>query len=226
MVVAVALLVLLAWMWRRSPRSTVGSTAVAAPPPPAASSSYSDAQLTAAVDLLLASSQPSVAANQELPQFALEQLAWLFGEMRSGRLRIILLSDLSNTNLTSGDLMASGTVDGIKTVIVARPRFLELLAEGPGPVGPFTEEQRNDFMLGLVHEAVHLRGAPTRSPEAAGHEAAMAEEVRVWREVNQNVVRPLRAAGRPVHRTFTRIDDQFRACGDRIDCRPPSIVTP
>jgi hypothetical protein len=44
--------------------------------------------------------------------------------------------------------------------------------------------------------------------------------------VNINVVRTLRAEGQPIHVTFREVDEAFRACGDRPDCRLAGIFDP
>jgi hypothetical protein len=50
-------------------------------------------------DALLAAVDPSASHNSYFPSFATESLHWLFGEVRSGRLTIVLLERLDNTNL-------------------------------------------------------------------------------------------------------------------------------
>ena len=87
-------------------------------------------------------------------------------------------------------------------------RFLVETAEPP-----FTQQQKNDFALALVHEIVHLRN-PAADPRDT--EARPAEESRVWRDVSLNAVRPLRTLNQPVHRRFLDVDDALRACRDEL----------
>jgi hypothetical protein len=75
-------------------------------------------------------------------------------------------------------------------------------------------------MLGLVHEAVHLRKPALSSPANATAEERLAEELRAWRTVSVNVVRPLRELGEPMNATFIRVDEALLACADRTDCQP------
>lgn len=195
---------------------------VAAPAP----SPDTDVELTGALDRLLVEVAPGAARFASLPLFARETLQWAFGELRSGRLRVVLLDDFANTNLNDIVLMASGLVEGLQSIVVVRPRFIELLAEGGGPRRPFTSEQVNDFALGLIHEAVHLRRRGTQSPDQVSRSEALDEEILTWREVNREVVRPLRAANQPVHAFFIQVDDAFRACGDHPTCRPAVLLAP
>ena len=118
-------------------------------------------------------------------------------------------------------------VEGRRSVVVAKPVFVDLLAESSPPGGVFSEEQRNDFMLALVHESVRLRDAAVAtSPAGVSREVTLGEELRAWREVDLNGVRPMRAAGGPMHSTLLRIDDEFRACGEVLTCRLSSITVP
>jgi hypothetical protein len=199
---------------------------VTAPVVVPAGRNYADADLTAAVDRFLATVAPGADRFQSLSAFAQEKLRWVFGEVRAERLRIVLLGDVANTNLDDHVLMASGVVEGLRSIVVVRPRFIDLLAEGGGPQQPFTVEQVNDFALGLVHEAVHLQRRGVQNPSEVSRSEALDEEVRTWREVSLRVVRPLRAANQPVHPIFAQVDDAFRACGDRPSCRPSALLGP
>lgn len=169
---------------------------------------------------------PDAVRFAALPLFARETLQWAFGELRSGRLRVVLLDDFANTNLNDKVLMASGLVEGLKSIVVVRARFVELLAGGGGPHRPFTDQQMNDFALGLVHEAVHLRRRGVQRPDQVSPSEALEEEIRTWREVNLKVVRPLRAAHQPVHAFFIQVDEAFLACGDSSTCRPAALLAP
>lgn len=106
------------------------------------------------------------------------------------------------------------------TIEIAKPQLVRLLSEGTGTTeGPFTAEQRNDFMLSVVHQALHLRRLADDSLAARLRPQVVDEEERsVWREVTVNIVRPMRLAGAPLHYTYIDVDDAFRRCEDRIDC--------
>jgi hypothetical protein len=172
-----------------------------------------------AADRLLAAVDPAVPDNAWFPAPAREALEWLYGDVRAGRLTIAVLERLDNTNLHGNVLMASGMVEGRRTLLLSEPRLRTFLNDRDGASRPFTRKQRNDFMLGLVHEAVHLRSAQLPSPASSSYEERVAEELRAWRTVSLEVVRPLRGLGEPIDGVFIRLDDALLACGDRPDCQ-------
>jgi hypothetical protein len=172
-----------------------------------------------AADRLLAAVDPAVPDNAWFPAPAREALEWLYAEVRVGRLTIAVLERLDKTNLHGNVLMASGIVENRPTLLIAEPRLRTFLADGDGLSRPFTRKQRNDFMLGLVHEAVHLRKPQLPAPANSSYEERVAEELRAWRTVSVEVVRPLRRIGEPVDSVFIRIDDALLACDDRSDCQ-------
>jgi hypothetical protein len=116
--------------------------------------------------------------------------------------------------------MASGVVDGRTAILIPQRRFADFLTSDTSVSGTFTRRQRNDFMIALVHESVHLRNPHFLSPADVSQEQRLAEELRAWRTVNQRVVRPLRASSEPMHSMFIRVDDALIACGERPDCQP------
>jgi hypothetical protein len=179
---------------------------------------YTDTDLRAAANQLFASVKRSLAEDSYLPEFAREKIAWLITQQRSGALSISLLKNSTGTNLSDEDLMASGQVDGKSLIVIAQPRFSIFLVEGGHLVAPFSRQQVNDFMLGLVHETVHLQHPNRGDPASLGDR--LREEVRAWREVDVNVVRQLRQLNQPMNRRFTEADDALRSCGDREPCRP------
>jgi hypothetical protein len=179
---------------------------------------YADAELSAAVNQLFVSVKRSVAENGDLPAFAREKIAWLIAQQRSGALSITLLRNAAGTNLSDEDLMASGKVEGKSVIVIAQPRFSIFLSEGGQSVAPFSRQQVNDFMLGLVHETVHLQDASPGNPASLADR--LSEEVRAWREVDVNVVRPLRRLNQPMNPRFTAADDALRSCRDQAPCRP------
>jgi hypothetical protein len=179
---------------------------------------YTEDQLNTAVNQLFTSVKRSIAEDGDLPEFAREKIAWLITEQRSGALSINLLKDPGGTNLSDEDLMASGRIDGKSVIVIAQPRFSVFLVEGRRLSAPFSRQQVNDFMLGLVHETVHLQNANLGNP--ASFTDRLSEELRAWREVDLNVVRQLRQRHQPMNRRFTEADDALRACADKEPCRP------
>jgi hypothetical protein len=125
---------------------------------------YTDAELGTAANQLFGSVKRSIAEDSSLPEFAREKIAWLIGQQRAGALSITLLKNATGTNLSDEDLMASGRVDGKSVIVIAQPRFSTFLAEGGPLSAPFSRQQVNDFMLGLVHETVHLQNANPGNP--------------------------------------------------------------
>jgi hypothetical protein len=179
---------------------------------------YTDAELGAAASQLFGSVRRSIAEDGSLPDFAREKIGWLIEQRRSGALSINLLKNATGTNLNDEDLMASGRVDGKAVIVIAQPRFSIFLTEGGRFVAPFSRQQVNDFMLGLVHETVHLQNANPGNPAILGDR--LREELRAWREVDVHVVRQLRQRNQPMNRRFTEADDALRSCGDREPCPP------
>jgi hypothetical protein len=179
---------------------------------------YTDAELGSAANELFASVKRSIAEDSALPAFAREKIAWLVTQQRSGALSITLLKNAAGTNLSEEDLMASGRVDGRLVIVIAQPRFSTFLVEGGPIASPFSRQQVNDFMLGLVHETVHLQNANRGNPASLADR--LREELRAWREVDVHVVRRLRQLHEPMNRRFTEADDALRSCGDEEPCRP------
>ena len=179
---------------------------------------YTDAELGTAANQLFGSVKRSIAEDSALPEFAREKIAWLIGQQRAGALSITLLKDATGTNLSDEDLMASGRVDGKSVIVIAQPRFSIFLAEGGRLAAPFSRQQVNDFMLGLVHETVHLQNANPGNPASLADR--LSEELRAWREVDVNVVRPLRELHQAMNRRFTEADDALRSCGSKEPCPP------
>jgi len=178
--------------------------------------SYADVDLSAAVNQLFSSVDPSLPENQYFPRFAKERVLWITTEKKAGKLSIILLKNTDNTNLYFEDLMASGIVEGKPMIVIAGPRFLDFLVEGGRTLPPFTQRQRNDFALGLVHETVHLEKENTANPAIL--QERLVEELRAWRKVDLNVVRELRRLNQPMNPRLIEADDALRSCGDRAEC--------
>lgn len=196
------------------PRSLSGFGPAATEPRPVGQDT--DAELGAAANQLFGSVKRSIVEDGALPEFAREKIAWLIGQQRAGALSITLLKNATGTNLSDEDLMASGKVDGKSVIVIAQPRFSIFLAEGGGLAAPFSRQQVNDFMLGLVHETVHLQNANPGNPASLADR--LSEELRAWREVDVNVVRQLRQLHQPMNRRFTEADDALRTCGWKEPC--------
>lgn len=185
---------------------------------PPSSAAYSDAEINVAINQLFAAVNPSLPENQYFTDFAKEKLEWIITEQKVGRLSLILLKNVATTNLDAEDLMAAARVEENKPVIViARPRFVGFLVDGGRMSAPFTQQQRNDFALGLVHETVHLQNPNPGNP--ANLEDRLGEELRAWRAVNLNVVRPWRRLNQPMNPRLIEADDALRSCADRLPCQ-------
>ena len=181
----------------------------------ASAEAYTEGEINAAVNQLFAAVNPSLSENQYFTEFAKEKLSWVITEQKAGRLSLMLLKNVETTNLDVEDLMAAGRVEEGKAVIViARPRFVRFLVEGGRTSAPFTNQQRNDFALGLVHETVHLQNPEPGNP--ANLQDRVAEELRAWREVNLNVVRQWRALNQPMNSRMIEADDALRPCADAL----------
>jgi hypothetical protein len=137
-----------------------------------------DPHLHAAADQLLTLVMASGRETSHYPAFAKERLAWLNAEVRANRLSIVVLEDLSGTNVGSDALMASGVVNGRRSIVILQPRLRRLLLEEGGLRPPFTQRQKNNFMLGLVHEAVHLASPNSGGPRKPAD--LLKEELRAW----------------------------------------------
>ena len=176
---------------------------------------YTDVDLSAAVNQLFSSVNPALPENKYFPQFAKERLLWIINQRKAGKLSIILLKNTDNTNLYFEDLMASGIVEEKSMIVIAGPRFLDFLLEGQTSP-PFTQRQRNDFAIGLVHETVHLEKDNTANP--ANFQDRLAEELRAWRKVDLNVVRQMRRLNQPMNPRLIEADDALRSCSDEAEC--------
>ena len=208
----------LVWRGATGRPSVRPDTKSAAPVEPLSDSGYTDAEVNAAVNQLFASVNPSLPENKHFTDFAKEKLSWIITEQKASRLSLILLKNVETTNLDVESLMAAARVEDNKAVIViSRPRFAGFLAEGGRASPPFTQQQRNDFALGLVHEAVHLQNPEPGNP--ANLEERLSEELRAWREVNLHVVRAWRTLNQPMNPRLIEADDALRSCADRLPCQ-------
>ncbi|HVZ23063.1 MAG TPA: hypothetical protein VG871_18445 [Vicinamibacterales bacterium] len=174
--------------------------------------------INSAANALLADVKRRAADDDAVPPFARERIAWLTSEQRSGTLSITLLSHPDTANLSPDALMASGDVDGRQVIVISRPRLAAILAETGGLSQPFSRRQRNDFLLGLVHETVHLERRHVEPDPTLGDR--LDEEERAWRTVDGRVVRPLLAHDEPMDPQFLDADRALRSCGDTPPCQP------
>ena len=196
-----------------------------APTESPANEGETNVDLSVAVNQLFSSLDPSNPENQYLPQFAKERIQWITAQKKAGKLSIILLKNTENTNLYFEDLMASGIVEGKPMIVINGPRFLDFLLEGERTSPPFTQRERNDFAIGLVHETVHLEKDNTANP--ANLQERLTEELRAWRKVDLNVVRQLRQLNQPMNPRLIDADDALRSCGDEAECEPlRTILSP
>jgi hypothetical protein len=178
--------------------------------------SLSSADINAAANQLLMSVKQWTSEDRDVSRFARAKIEWLTAEQKAGRLSVLLLESIAETNLDFEDLMAAGVVDGLHVIVIAQPRFTAFLTEGGRVSAPFSEQQRNDFMLGLVHEVVHLQRPNPGNP--ARFDDRLNEELRTWHEVDVNVVRQLRQLHQPMNESFLKADEAIRVCGDKMKC--------
>lgn len=175
----------------------------------------SDDDLQRAADELLGAVNPELPENAHFTAFAKEKLRWMSREHAAGRLTVAFFVDTESIDLPSDVMMAATRLDGQHTILIAKPRFATFLSEGARATAPFSQQQKNDFSVGLIHETVHLQrwaGKPS------SHEERVREESHAWREVTLAVVRPWRALNQPLHPRFIQVDDAFRSCGDQLPC--------
>jgi hypothetical protein len=179
---------------------------------------YTDDDLKAAVNQLFQSVNPSLPENQYFTRFMKDKILWIITQQKLGKLRLILLKNVEQAGLVAEDLMASGIVEGKPMIVISQPSFLAFLLEGGRKSAPFTQQQKNDFAIGLVHEVVHLQNPNRGNP--ARIEDRLPEELRTWREVDLNVVRQFRKINQPMNRRLIEADDILRSCGDQARCEP------
>jgi len=185
---------------------------------PAAFARPAPAVITQAVNSLLVAVKDLARDDSSMPPFARERIAWITAGQRAGTLSLVLLNDPSGANLSQDALMASGDADGRQVIVISRPRFAAFLLEDGRAVPPFSRRQRNDFLLGLVHETVHLERSVSHTPFTL--EDRLCEEERAWRSVDVNVVRSLLAHAEPMNPRFIEADQAIRSCGDQQPCQP------
>jgi len=187
----------------------------AAATPASPNSSLTDDQLQGAADELLAGTNPDLPENEYFTDFARDALRWMAREHREGRLVVAFVADTESAGFPATVMMAATRLDDRPTIVIARRRFSEFLAQGDGQLAGFSQRQKNDFTIALVHETVHLQAW---NGEAPSDEERALSETAAWRAVNLGVVRPWRAVNQPVDRRFLLVDDGFRSCADQLPC--------
>ncbi len=185
---------------------------------PRVSEGPSDADLNAAVNQLFRSVNPSLPENQYFTQFAKDKISWIISQQKLGKLRLLLLKNIEQAGLVAEDLMASGIVEGKPMIVISQPSLVDFLLQGGRTSAPFTQQQKNDFAIGLVHEVVHLQNPNRGNP--AKLEERLQEELRTWRVVDLNVVRQFRKINQPMNRRLIEADDILRSCGNHAQCEP------
>jgi hypothetical protein len=183
-----------------------------------ASAGLAPAVVSPAVNSLLAAVKASARDDRAIPSFAKDRISWIAAHQHAGTLSIVLLNHPGAANLDPDALMASGEVDGRQVIVISRPRFAAFLIENGPTAPPFSRRERNDFLLGLVHETVHLERSGL-DPHLS-LEDRLREEERAWRSVDVNVVRPLLAQDEPMNPRFIEADEAIRSCGDHQPCQP------
>jgi hypothetical protein len=174
----------------------------------------SDAEVQGAADALLAATNPDLPDNGHFTSLARDTLRWLVKEHAAGRVVVAFLGE-GEGDLPAGVFMVATRLSDRATLVIAKPMLARFLREGGRLSAPFTQQQRNDFVIGLAHEVIHLQRWPERPPSK---QERATEEAAVWHQVSMQIVRPWRAANQPVNQRFARVDDAFRRCGDVLPC--------
>ena len=174
-----------------------------------------DYELQAATNALLAAVNPAHPQNRYFSAFARDRLRWIGAEHAAGRLAIAFLKDGEDYHLPGDVRMASARIDGEERIFLSKSRFASDLRRY-GRVGPTIPVQlKNDFALGLIHEALHLQSTAANPID---DDARAREEMRIWLAVTLHVVRPWRALHQPMEQVFLDVDDAFRRCRDTVPC--------
>ena len=199
---------------RASPPAVSHAAPPTTEPPP---STMPPSAITAAANSLVTAVKTRANDDDGVPAFARERLQWLSARQRTGELSIVLLDNPADASLDAEALMASGDVDGRQVIALSRPRLARFLTEDGPASAPFSRRQYNDFLLGLVHETVHL-GRP-HTDRSLTLDARLDEEVRAWRAVDLHVVRPMLERREPMNPRFIDADNAIRSCGDKEPCQ-------
>lgn len=213
----VVVVVAVVFWWARSHEGRADSQPALAllTPTKYETAALSDDELQRAADTLLAATNPDLPENAHFTEFARDTLRWMAREHASGRLRVAFVSDTASAGIPATVMMAATRLEDRPTIIIANRPFAEFLIQGGRQSAPFSQRQRNDFTIALVHETFHLQkwdGEPTSD------EQRTLGETGAWRAVNLGLVRPWRASNQPLDPRFLQVDDGFRSCADQLPC--------
>ena len=173
-----------------------------------------DEVLRRAVDELIEAVNPDLPENNHFPEFARSTLRWMSQEQAAGRLTVVFVSE-SEGDIPPTVMMLATQLDGRAAIAIAKPGFAAFLLKGARQTAPFSQQQKNDFAIALMHETFHIQnwvGNPKSDEERA------LVETQAWHAVNMGVVRPWRALNQPMDPRFLIVDDGFLSCADRLPC--------
>lgn len=179
-------------------------------------------EVEAAAEALLADVNPALPSNAYFTEFMKDQLLWFRQEQERGRVDIRLFHDTAEYSLPPDIVMAIARDRGKDVIVLSKPRLAADLLSTGGLIPPFNARQRNDFVISLIHEILHLRNPSANPRDPAAHAQ---EERRVWREMTLRAVRPLRKMHQALNPRFEEVDDALRECRDALPCgRLDSLV--
>jgi hypothetical protein len=164
---------------------------------------------------LLTEVNPSREDNAYFPPLVKEKLAWILSRQaaKTLNLRVWITTPVS---VSDNSVMTSRYVErGQPTIdVFASAVFNYAKNKNTNP-----QAVRLWFALSLTHEAAHLENPATAWNRITNDAHLMAEEeMRVYRKVDLEAVRPLRRRGFSVESTLTKIDDFLLRCKDAVAC--------
>ena len=167
---------------------------------------------------LMVSVAPAARGNEYFPPMASNKLAWILEESYQGR----LILDFHGENLDLNQpniLMQAGYEGGKPYVRISAPALWHWVREVSNVPKGFNQEIKHDFLIGVVHQAVHLEH-PTDVlyKLASSPESWAIEETRAWREVVMGVVAPLRSQNQSVGTVFVQAHELLKKCAEPHDC--------
>jgi hypothetical protein len=158
---------------------------------------------------------PEVNNNPQFTQYLRDRLKEIFAFKAKGQLTITV----SPQNLEGHPGDKPNTVYMIPSFSFGRPVITvggpmayvqySKLANGRAPI--------NSFAAGLVHEYAHLLQGEAFF-RTATKQTGWDEERRVWRLVNEQVVRPMRLKGELFQQAYELVDEALRSCNDSSPC--------
>ncbi len=182
------------------------------------------------VNDLLTATGASDPANSYMTPFMKEKIQWIWDEYSAGRLKIEAIGQyykikagLENKATMMSSAYVSKNSDDkppyTPCIFIYTPRLLMIVrVQQKVPVG-FNQLSKNNFALGLVHEATHFeRDKSYYTKGNATDEQQLLEEERVWIKVDQLAVKQLRAIGQPLDTDFLEADDILQRCDYKRGC--------